>query len=174
MKIFGRALVHTNLQQRSSPSLSFEKGLPHKPNELKSGIKLDQIFPKSFCCPADEARQMNESQISQISEQKHVIWLTYRNSGREFGLVRVRNINVTQRKHQMKSMDTFGIFPHHLGGLEERFMEVYSGSRVRSACGPRWTRWLRAKQLFWHCCCKETVYHWRQERARARDLGFKP
>ncbi|KAL1253534.1 hypothetical protein QQF64_018227 [Cirrhinus molitorella] len=32
----------------------------------------------------------------------------------------------------MKSIDTFGIFPHHRSGLEERFMEVYSGS----ASGP--------------------------------------
>lgn len=79
-------------------------------------------------------------------------------------------MNIMQRKHQMKSIDMFGIFPHHRSGLEERFMEVYSGSRVHSSSGPHWT-WLHPNQLFWHCSCKETVYHWRQE--RARDLGFK-
>lgn len=53
----------------------------------------------------------------------------------------MRNMNIMQRKHQMKSIDMLGIFPHHRSGLEECFM--YSGSHVHSACGPHRTQWRR-------------------------------
>ncbi len=51
--------------------------------------------------------------------QNHVIWLIYRNSGREYS-------EEYEHNAKMKSIDMFGILPHHRSGLED----VYSGSRV--------------------------------------------